>query len=295
MDVGDDSDNLRRLRVHTANQKALAQLDYDIVRLQRSLERRNVLVARGAESAELKDNIQDELERDRKLRDMQEQSNTKQEELRLRQLPQIQVQLEKLQQDLEITHAKLDNLMVRAPVAGRITALDLKVGETRNHGERLAEITPDAGYKLSDDVDEYYLDRVHAGQIADVTLGGKTWELKVTRVYPQIKDGTFKIDLAFLTGTPEGLLPGEAVEGKLALGADRSATILPAGAFLEKSGGDWVFVLDASGQKAERRRIKIGRRNVEQLEVLSGLTAGERVVVSDYTGLERIERIDLTR
>ncbi|HEV7714514.1 MAG TPA: HlyD family efflux transporter periplasmic adaptor subunit, partial [Steroidobacteraceae bacterium] len=278
-----------------ANQKALAQIDYDIIRLQRSLVRRKQLAARALEPAELKDATQDELDHALKLQPMQTQSNHKQEELRLRQLPQIQSQLEKLSQDLKITHSKLDNLVVRAPATGRLTAMDLKVGENRNRGERFAEITPDTGYKLSAAVDEYYLGRVHDGQSADMDVGDKTWPLKVTRVYPQVKDGTFTVDLAFERAAPEGLLPGQALQGKLALGADKPAVILPAGAFLERTGGDWVFVLDGSGDTARRRTIKAGRRNAEQVEVLGNLAVGERVVVSDYTGLEHIDRINLEK
>jgi HlyD family secretion protein len=276
-----------------ANQKALAQIDYEVIRLQRSAARRNVLAADDAEPLEVKDQVQDELDYDVKVRPMQDESNRKQEQLRLQQLPQIHSQLLKLQQDLTITHGKLDNLTVRAPVAGRLTAMDLKVGENRNRGERFGEITPDTGDKLAAEVDEYYLGRVQNGQTAAIEVGDKTWVLQVVRVYPKVTNGTFTVDLAFRDATPAGLLPGQALQGKLALGADRTATILPAGAFLERTGGDWVFVLAKDGQSALRRTIKIGRRNDEQVEVLSGLAAGERAIISDYTGLERIDRIDL--
>ncbi len=276
-----------------ANQKALAQIDYDIVRLQRSLARRKQLAARQLEPAEVRDATQDELDHFVKLQPLQAESNRKQEDLRVRQLPQIQSQLEKLQQDLKITHGKLDALVVRAPVTGRLTAMDLKVGENRNRGERFAEITPDTGNKLSAGVDEFYLGRVQNGQTAQMEAGDRTWTLKVVRVYPQVKDGTFTVDLAFDGRSPQGLLPGQALQGKLELGTDSTAMIVPAGAFLERTGGDWIFVVAKNGSEAHRRTIKVGRRNAEQVEVLANLTAGERVIVSDYTGLERIDRIDL--
>jgi HlyD family secretion protein len=276
-----------------ANQKALVQIEYNVTRLQRSVARRNILVADDAEPVEVKDQVQDELDYDVKVRPIQDESNRKQERLRVQQLPQIHSQLVKLQQDLKITHGKLDNLTVRAPVTGRLTAMDLKVGENRNRGERFGEITPDTGDKLAAEVDEYYLGRVQTGQVAAIEFGDKTWALKVVRVYPKVTNGTFTVDLAFQDATPVGLLPGQALQGKLALGADRTATILPAGAFLERTGGDWIFVLAKDGQSALRRTVKIGRRNDEQVEVLSGLAVGERAVISDYTGLERIDRIDL--
>jgi HlyD family secretion protein len=276
-----------------ANQKALAQIDYNVIRLQRSVARRNVLAADDAEPMEVRDQVQDELDYDVKVRPMQDESNRRQEKLRVQQLPQIHSQIEKLQQDLSITHGKLDNLVVRAPVTGRLTAMDLKVGENRNRGERFGEITPETGDKLAAEVDEYYLGRVQNGQIAQIEIGDSTWALTVVRVYPKVTNGTFTVDLAFRDATPAGLLPGQALQGKLALGADRTATILPMGAFLERSGGDWIFILAADGKSALRHTIKIGRRNDEQVEILSGIAVGERAIISDYTGLERIDRIDL--
>jgi HlyD family secretion protein len=275
-----------------ANQKALAQIDYAVIRLQRSVARRNILVEDDAEPVEIKDQVQDELDYDLRVRPMQDESNRKQEALRQQQLPHIRSQLEKLQEDLKITHGKLDNLTVRAPVTGRLTALDLKVGENRNRGERFGEVTPETGSKLAAEVDEYYLGRVLDGQIADIGIGDKAWVLKVIRVYPKVTNGTFTIDLAFKDATPAGLLPGQTLQGKLALGADRAASILPAGTFLERTGGDWIFVLAKDGKSALRRTIKIGRRNAEQVEILSGLAVGEQAIISDYSGLERIDRIE---
>jgi HlyD family secretion protein len=276
-----------------ANQKALAQIEYDIVRLRRALERREALVSEHMVSVESRDQIKDELDNALRQRPMQEESNRRQEDLRRQQLPQLQAQIAKLQQDLVVTHGKLADLTVRAPVSGLLTTMDLTVGESRNLGDRLAEITPETGYKLSATVDEYYLARVRSGQAASIQLDDKSYPLKVTRVYPQVKSGGFVVDLAFAGPTPAGLLRGQTLQGRLSLGADAPGLVLPAGAFLERSGGDWAFVLQADGRSAQRRRIKVGRRNAEQVEILSGLSAGERVITSDYNGLERIDRIDL--
>ncbi|HEY1899513.1 MAG TPA: HlyD family efflux transporter periplasmic adaptor subunit [Steroidobacteraceae bacterium] len=276
-----------------ANQKALAQINYDIIRLQRALDRREGLVAQHLVSVESRDQIKDELDNALLQRPMQEESNRRQEQLREKQLPQLQATIAKLQQDLVITHGKLADLTVRAPVSGLVTSMDLTVGENRNLGDRLAEITPATGYKLSATVDEYYLGRVRPRQSASIQLDDKSWPLKVTRVYPEVKSGGFVVDLAFDGATPPGLLRGQTLQGRLSLGADVPGLVLPAGAFLERSGGDWAFVLTPDGHSARRRRIKVGRRNAEQIEILGGLAAGERVITSDYTGLERIDRIDL--
>ncbi len=276
-----------------ANDTALANIEYEIVRLTRASQRRKRLAANGMVPQEESQALQDELEHMLRLKPLQGESNERQNALRIRQLPQIDAQLEKLQKDIEITRSKLDNLMVRAPVDGRMTAIDLKVGENRNRGERLGEITPDSGFKLIAAVDEYYLGRLHKGQSATVKIDERDWPLRVVRVYPQVRGGTFNVDLAFEGTPPEGLLPGQAVQGKFALETKSNATMLPTGPFLQHTGGDWIFVLGEDGETAYRRRIRLGRRNIEQLEVLSGLEPGERVITSDYSSYEKVERIDL--
>ncbi len=276
-----------------ANDTALANIEYEIVRLTRASQRRKRLAANGMVPQEESQALQDELEHMLRLKPLQGESNERQNALRIRQLPQIDAQLEKLQKDIEITRSKLDNLMVRAPVDGRMTAIDLKVGENRNRGERLGEITPDSGFKLIAAVDEYYLGRLHKGQSATVKIDERDWPLRVVRVYPQVRGGTFNVDLAFEGTPPEGLLPGQAVQGKFALETKSNATMLPTGPFLQHTGGDWIFVLAEDGETAYRRRIRLGRRNIEQLEVLSGLEPGERVITSDYSSYEKVERIDL--
>jgi len=278
---------------HLDNEKALALIDYNVVRLNRSVQRRRALAARGIEAKEANDVIEDELAYSNALRPLQIRSNERQEALRVQQLPQIGSQLEKLRKDVEITRSKLNNLVVRAPVAGRMTAIDLKVGETRNRGEHFGELTPDTGYKLSADIDEYYLGRLHKGQRATVQVGAVEPELRVARIYPQVKDGTFVVDFSFSAKAPGGLLPGQTLQGKVVLGDPVNALVLPSGAYLDLTGGNWIFVLDGDARTAHRRNIKVGRRSTEQVEVLSGLRSGEHAITSDYTAYERIERIDL--
>lgn len=272
------------------NAKALARIDYDVVRLERALNRRKSLPS---ETQEQRDSLQDELDYSRRIQPIQVESNERQETLRLQQLPQIAAQLMKLHEDVEITRSKLASLLVRAPVAGRMTAIDLTVGENRNRGERLGELTPDSGVKLVAAVDEYYLGRLRSGQPATVEVGGRVLPLEIERVYPQVKDGVFTVDVRFTASPPEGLTSGQTVQGKFALGATTSATILEVGPFLQASGGDWVFVLSKDGDFASRRKIRVGRRNIEQLEIVAGLHDGERVIISDYGDYGAIDRIDI--
>ena len=278
-----------------ANEKAAVQIDYEIVRLSRAAGRRSDLSAAGYIPVETSDQLRDELAYNVRLRPLQTRTNAAEEALRRRQLPEIRADVVSLRKSLAITHGKLDNLVVKAPVTGQLASLIQNVGENHNRGDRLGEIVPNTGFKVTATVDEFYLGRVRVGQSADADIDGRNWKLRAERVYPEVKDGVFTVDLAFDGPAPGGLRPGEAVEGKLALGGDRPALILPAGAFLERSGGDWVMVVDRGGGHAERRRVRIGGRNAEQVEIVSGLRPGDRVITSDYTGFEKVDRVNLAK
>lgn len=275
------------------NERALATLDFSITNKTRLLARAESLHAQGFVSLAEVDRLRDELEDDRRQRPLQQQSNRVQDSLRARQLPLIQVQQVQVKKSLDMVRSKLDELIVRAPVAGKVTDLDLKIGESRNAGERLATLVPDTGIKVSAKIDEYFLDRVRLDQKAQVEIEGKPWQLKVSRVYPQVKDGTFGVDLMFeAPKLPAGLLPGQAILGRLGLGANTNALVLDAGSYLERSGG-FVFVVDPQGNNARRRQVKLGRRTIDQVEVIEGLKPGENVITSDYSGFDGIDQLDI--
>jgi HlyD family secretion protein len=145
--------------------------------------------------------------------------------------------------------------------------------------------------KLTADVDEYYLSRVRVGQGATVEVDGMDVHATVRRVSPQVRNGLFAIDLDFDAASPDSLVAGETALGRLQLGGDSPALILPVGGFLERTGGNWAFVVSPDGKFARRREIQVGRRTLEQLEIAGGLRAGERVLISDYTGMDRVDRI----
>jgi len=276
------------------NDRALAEIEYNLIRLNRSAERRESLAVKNLVSLEQRDVVADELAYYKRLRPIQVDSNQRQSDLRDRLLPGIHEQLKNLRGNLTVVHDKLDSLLIRAPVAGKVTAIDLKVGESRSPGQRLAEVAPQTGMKLTADIDEFYLARVRVGQTATISLDGTLVNLTVGRVYPQVHNGLFRVDLDFQGASPPMLVEGASAQGRLQLGGDIPATVLPVGAFLVRTGGDWIFVLDASGRSADRRRIKAGRRTSNQLEVLSGLRIGERVITSDYAGFDKVDRIVLT-
>ncbi len=282
-------------QTRVANEKAAQEIGYNIVRLSRAEARREPLLARGFVPREETDQLKDELAYEQRVAPVQADTNRRQEALRQAQLPQIAAEMATLKQSLAVTRSKLDSLVLKAPVAGKLTEDDLQVGQIVKPGDRLGEVVPASGFKATADIDEYYLGRVARGQVADVTIDSVSYPMVVTRVNPQVKDSTFQVELAFKAAQPPGLLPGEALEGKLAVGGDRRALILPAGPFLDRTGGDWVMVVSNDGGHAERRRVKLGARNADQVEVLSGLKPGERVITSDYAAFEKVGRVDLSR
>ncbi|WP_229476785.1 efflux RND transporter periplasmic adaptor subunit [Massilia rubra] len=207
---------------------------------------------------------------------------------------QMEQAIGRLEAGLQLVNATIDALAVRAPVSGRLTDFHLQVGETVKPDQHLGRIDDVDQFKLSAQVDEYYLNRVAVGRQGTATINGRAHALTVSRIYPQIKDGRFTVELAFANGQPETLNPGQAADVLVTLGGASEALLLPNDAFLNDSGGVAVYVLDKDGKTAERRALRSGRRNNSQVEVLAGLAGGERVIVSSYAAYGKAARLQFT-
>jgi HlyD family secretion protein len=190
-----------------------------------------------------------------------------------------------------VAQGSLGQLNIRAPVAGELSGFDIQLGQSLQQGERIGQIDSAGGNKLQADVDEFYLGRVAIGQKATAEIDGKTYRLKVSKVYPQVRNGQFQIDLVFDGPAPTAVQRGQTVQTKLTLGDSSKALLIPNGAFFNDTGGTWIFVVDKSGNGATKRQIQLGRRNADFIEVLGGLSPGERVVTSSYTGLVDKDRL----
>ncbi|MBV1774552.1 efflux RND transporter periplasmic adaptor subunit [Burkholderiaceae bacterium DAT-1] len=187
----------------------------------------------------------------------------------------------------------IDALTVRAPIHGQLTNFSLQVGMLVQMSTRVGRIDDPSNFKLTASVDEYYVSRVHAGQKGAVSVDGQSYSVNVVRAFPQVKDGRFQVELAFDGAQPKGMRPGQSVDARLTLGDPKPALLLPYDAFINDTGGAWVFVADAQGKHAERRAIRTGRRSSSQIEVLSGLNPGERVVVSTYATFAKAHALDI--
>jgi HlyD family secretion protein len=217
------------------------------------------------------------------------------ERLQSSQLAQLRASNASLSGSLDIARATLDALNLRAPVAGQLTAFSIQVGQSLNRGERLGQIDSAGRGKLVAQVDEFYLGRVEPGQIATAEWGGKTYRLKVAKIYPQVRNGTFEVDFHFIGAEPQDLQRGQTLQTKLTLGDPAPALLIPNGAFYNETGGAWVFVVTPDEREAVKRQVRLGRRNADYIEVLEGLEPGEKVLTSPYTGFADKDRLDLEK
>jgi HlyD family secretion protein len=214
--------------------------------------------------------------------------------LQSEQLAQLRASANALNASLGIARGSLEALNLRAPVSGQLTSFNIQVGQSLQRGERLGQLDSAGHNKLVAQVDEFYLGRVAIGQTATADIGGHTYRLRVLKIYPQVQNGAFTVDLAFTDAEPTELQRGQTIQLKLTLGDPAPALLIPTGAFYNETGGNWVFVVAPDGRSAVRRNVHLGRRNSEFVEVLDGLEPGERVITSTYAGFAERDRLDLT-
>ena len=207
----------------------------------------------------------------------------------------IAQQIEKLEENLTLAQSSFESLLVRAPITGQLTSMPVQIGESKTTGERLGQIDVVNQYKIAAQVDEFYVSRVASGQSARFQLAGSNYSVVVDKVYPEITNGLFTVDLIFDTDVPENLRRGQTLQLELVLGSPQETLLLPVGSFVQETGGNWVFVLDNTGENAYRRDINVGRRNNRFIEVRDGLSAGERVITSGYGSIADADRVQLSQ
>jgi len=196
---------------------------------------------------------------------------------------------------VDVANAGVEALTIRAPMDGQLTALDAEVGESKAQGAVLGQVNSADRFKLTAQVDEFYLDRMALGQAALFNAEDHDYRAKVAKVYPQVINGTFKVDFYFDGTPPTAIHVGQAIDLKIELGGAARAVLLPNGPFYQDTGGSWVFALDSSGRAATRRNVRLGRRNPDFVEVIDGLRPGEKVIVSGYEAFLKMDRVDFTR
>ncbi len=289
--------NIRNTRLALdQNQLSLSQqlteLDFNLARAEREFDRLDALYKKGVVSQQEWQAARDERAYLRRRRDLTMKSHQADSLSRLTQLAQMDATMARLNRNLDMVEATMENLVVRAPVAGQLTALDAEIGELKSQGSRLGQIDILGRYRVRVPIDEHYVARVAVGQQGTVTVRGTDYTMVVRKVYPEIVSGRFEVDLAFDGAVPDDLRRGQSLRIRLELGDPENALLLARGGFFTTTGGQWVYLLDGDGE-AVRHPITLGRQNPLAFEVLDGLHAGDRVVVSSYEAFGDADRLVL--
>ncbi|MFT5087003.1 MAG: HlyD family secretion protein, partial [Planctomycetota bacterium] len=219
----------------------------------------------------------------KRLRDMTVETLGQDSLLANLQVEQMQATVERTQRNVAIVRKRLDKLVVRAPVTGQLTVMvEAEIGTAKNRGERLGQVDVLDGFKVRAVIDEFYIGRIARGLGGEFDLGDESYRLEVVKVYPEVKAGRFAIDLEFSGVQPVGIRRGQTLHIRLFLDTAGAAILLARGGFYQQTGGNWIYVLDADGQRANKRNIRLGRQNPNFFEVLEGVQPGERVITSSY-------------
>ncbi len=197
------------------------------------------------------------------------------------------------QNALAVMRQKVGDLIVRAPVDGQLTSLDAEIGQNKHQGERLGQIDVLSGFKVRVDVDEHYISRIFTGLTGDFDFSDKTYKLKIKKVFTQVTNGRFQVDMEFVGKVPEGIRRGQTLQIRLALGDETKALLLAKGGFYQQTGGNWIFKVSEDGKTAYKVDVQLGRQNPDYYEILQGLKPGDKVVTSSYENYGTMQELVL--
>ena len=280
-DVSGQDLGIERNRLDRASQ--IAQANYDLLKARRELSVRQQLHDKGLiADAGLRSFAEEAAYQGKRLAQLQS-GGAAEARITATQQARLADTCNRLAGNLEAVRAGLDALVVRAPVGGRLTNFTIQPGQTLKPGDPAGQVDSEGSWKLVADVDEYYLGRVTVGQRAS---GDGHSRLAVTKVLPAVANGRFRVELGFDGASPAGLNRGQTLDIRITLGSTAPALVAPVGGWLDAGGGSSVFVLDPDGRHARRRAVKVGRRNPEQVEILSGLSAGDRIISSNTASVK---------
>ncbi len=289
------SQELALAQTRLANERAVLEAGLAVDKARRQFERERPLAQKGFIAAKQFADTSDQYAYERARYSVLKRTQATDARLQGSQLGQQQAAARSMQSGLGIARANLDALQLRAPVAGQLSGFAVQVGQSLQRGERVGQIDSPGRNKLIAGVDEFYLGRVQLQQKASLDFGGKRYSARVTKIYPQVQNGQFQVDLQFLGDEPKNIQRGQTMQARLTLGDPAPALLVPNGAFYNETGGNWIFVVTPDGSSAVKRNVRLGRRNAEFVEVLEGLEAGEKVLTSPYTGFTDKDRLDLAK
>ncbi|WP_228780192.1 efflux RND transporter periplasmic adaptor subunit [Aquiflexum lacus] len=290
--------NLRQVRLQLdqndlSQQGQLAEIDYQISLLKPQYERFRELHEKKLVSDREFEEVKEQYEYNVKRRKLTYTAYRNDSMSRVAQKRQLQDSESRMNQSLDGVGHILDNLAVRAPITGQLSTEQIEIGQSISAGERYGQIDILDKFKVRVPIDELYLPRIYTGLKGTFSFSGDDYELEIGKIYPNVTAGRFEVDMFFPDEVPTGIRRGQTVRIRLELGESNQATLLPTGGFYKDTGGNWVFVVDQQTGKAEKRNIRLGRKNPEFYEVIEGLNIGEKVIVSGYENFGKNEVLNL--
>jgi HlyD family secretion protein len=297
-DLAEQSNYLRSTRLDMERNRLslrsqLAELNYQIKKQERLYLQSKTMLEKDLISRNEFEEARDEYEYLEQKRMLTIETCQKDSLFRLIQIENLEESLARMQGSLALVKRNMEKLTVRAPIAGQLTSLMPEVGQSIAKGERIGQIDVLDGFKIRVEVDEHYIARVHSGQKGEFDFNGKNYGLAIQKVYPEVKEGKFEVDMEFGSAPPESIRRGQTLHIRLELGDPSEAVLLARGGFYQTTGGQWVYVLDKSGDVAVKRNLRLGRQNPQTFEVLEGLEPGEKVITSSYENYGEMDKLIL--
>jgi HlyD family secretion protein len=276
-----------------AIKRELINLRYDIERKERTYKQNEILMKDNLISKEEFIRSKEDLDMARSSQELFIERERADSIFRTVQVETIKANLENMRKNLALVRQRVENLNVRATVDGQLGLLVPEIGQSIQRGANMGQINVLTSYKVTAQIDEHYIDRVRTQLTAKLDRQGSEFDLVVRRVYPEVRNGTFEIDMVFPGSMPENIRTGQTYYISLQLGQPKDAIMVPIGGFFQETGGQWIFVLDPSESFAVKRNISIGRKNPKYYEVLDGLKPGEKVIISGYETFGKNEKLIL--
>lgn len=273
--------------------KSLATAEYELQRKKRNFKQNKELYNEELISKEEYLISKEDYELSKKQYEIIKLQTEQDKKLRSTSLTGLDTDLDRMKKTLTMVYQRLDHLNVRAPADGQLGFLDAEIGQSISKGQRIGQINVLTNYKIEATIDEHYIDRVKRDLTAILERNDTQYQLRLRKVYPEVRNGKFKVDFVFTTDKPKTIRTGQTYNIKLQLGASSDALLLPRGSFFQSTGGQWVFVVDTSNEVAWKRFIKIGKQNSKYYQILEGLQVGEKVITSSYTNFGNVEKIIL--
>jgi len=292
--VNDLQNTRQRLRVEKFNlQKTLSDLDFQMAQAKDVWDRNEKLKPSNMVSDLDYQKSKRDYDRLVKQRQIEIESQKYQQENAELQIKQLEGTLVRTQKNVDLWRQTLENLVVKAPVTGLLSSINVEIGSNISQGQNIGQIDDMNGFKLRADIDEHYISRIFTGLKASFEFNGGKYEMEIIKVYPEVNNGRFAVDMTFVKNAPDGIRRGQSSPVKIELGQSQKARLLAVGGFFSDTGGNWVYVVEGDSKKASKRKISLGRKNPNYYEVLDGLTVGDKVITSSYSNYGDKEVLEL--